>query len=226
MMGVLPGLSGIIAGVGVLTALTFDQEVHDTSGMTSDLAVPSNTEPGDLLVMVYRAVNNSVDPPDFDISGWEKVGTFTNSDAAARHTYFWRISDGADADVALQSGHTSCRRGIVLFKGNRPIIGVNASALTSEASTGNPSSQVQSSGTGPAPMIVFGSWVQSQGDTTVSPRTMSPAKDQEIRMDSTTSWNWFGWRVINLGASLADTTVDMDDEGSDNMLASFTLRPY
>lgn len=178
------------------------------------------------MVCINRSVNNSVDPTEFTPDGWNKIGAFSDSvDQTARHTYFWRISDGFDPNFPFDTSAQGVRRAIALFKPNRPLDYCISSGFTSEATSGNPAAQVQASGASTVdPLIVFGSYAESTG-AVVNPRTMSPAKDAEIDL-SVSSWHFFAWRVINVGGSFADTTIDMDDEGAYNMLASFIIRCY
>lgn len=199
-----------------LTPLAFVSESHDTGASSSNLALPTGVTAGDLLLCYYRILSATDGTP----SGWTQIMSLLNS-AGARHDWFYRIATGSDSAMPGNVGGVgNARRAIFLFRGNKPITAVSVVNPLGEVTSGNPVAQVQPSNSGNVPMIVGASWV-NDNLSVVSPRTMSPAKDNEVSIGSTGMYA--GYRLIN--ASLAgDTTVDMDDEGSENALTSFLLR--
>lgn len=204
-----------------LKTLSYVNERHDPSASTGTLAMPDGVAAGDLLVCSYRYVGNSA-PPETVPDGWTEIGSFLLGESPVRHTELYRIATGTEAPMPSLSGSIGARRVIAAFHGNKKISVVTPSGFTHEATSTNPGSQVQEVATDsiPLPAIVFGAW-WNENLSTVNPRTMSPAKDQEISIG--TNGGWFGWKIFEVGDTPADVTVDMDDEGSENTLMSYTL---
>lgn len=196
-----------LVGFGVGGGLTSVSFLGSGSSET-DATVPSDTQTGDIIVVA--GIFN------FIPAGYEDVIRLTNAFGPGGDAYVgYKISDGTDANDVLNGVPI-----IAVFRGNIAISSVVAKSTATQVTTGNPSAQVITSGSGVAPLVVIGFYF---ANSPVSPRTMSPAKDGE-EDDGSNQGMWLAWKIYNSGS--ADVTVDMDDEGDPtfpNALGSFYL---
>ncbi len=169
--------------------------------------------PGDLLVL-YDYVSSISVPPEVAPSGFAIAASLLN--VKFRWTLSYKIADGSEASASLTgmtTGSGSFANKILLcFRPDIPATSAVSADPDATITDANPSAQTVTASGGTAPLIVFGCYASTGA---VNPRTMSPAKDGE--MSSGTSF-YVAWKIYN--SSPADVSVDMDDEGNNNMLMS------
>lgn len=195
-MNFLPGWDpGFIAGGGGLTSVSFFASLQDGT-------LPASILSGDLIIIGTYDVAS--------VSGYTEIVRTNDGDADVG--VFYKKSDGSDSSTSPTGTFLS-----VVFRGNSPILGVSIQDVGQQATNGDPSAQVITSGAGVVPLISFGSY-SSFSD--IDPRTFSPAKDGEI--DDGSDVQWIAWKIYN--SSPANVTVDMDAEFTNNVLQSFYLQ--
>jgi hypothetical protein len=185
-----------LVGFGVgggLTAVSFFDSAQAT--------LPANIVSGDLIILGTYGVSS--------VSGYEEI--VVTNDGSVDVGVFYKISSGSDSSTSPTGAFVS-----VVFRGNAPIKNVSINDVGEQATNGNPTAQVITSGSGIVPLISFGSYSSL---TAISPRSMTPAKDGE--QGNSGSEQFLAWKIYN--ASPANVSVDMDDEGTSNVLQSFYL---
>jgi hypothetical protein len=212
---------------GGFTSLEFFTSTTDSGASTDTLTLPGGIAAGDIIILCARDKRNSNSTPPSEVAptGYTPMYSFTDPGSDSTRVIFsYRIADGTETVIPTYTNNKSNTRRIVLiFRPNGTVSNVTPAAFLSQNTSGNPSPQVITSGSGAAPLIVFGFYLNNTGSyeagTEVNPRTQTPAFDAEI---SHTNWLWFCYHIYN--SSPANKTIDMDDEGTLNMLASFYVQ--
>jgi hypothetical protein len=201
-----------------MTSVAFFASATDADASTDTLALPSGIRTGDVVILAARDQNSGSPAPSAAVpSGYTLINSFVIS--FGRMIFSYRVLDGTETVIPTYSnGKTSTRRIALVFRPAAPLEAITPAGFQSQATDGNPSPQVISSGSGAVPLVAFGFYINSNGST-VDPRTASPAFDAEV---SHAPWMWFNYKVYN--TSPADITVNMDDEGILNGLASFYVQ--
>jgi hypothetical protein len=201
-----------------LTSLT--AQSSSTSSSTT-INAPATVNAGDLLVMWDFSRGNPA-PADVVPNLFTRItpNTFTLA-GDHRAVASYKIADGTEDGAAITGmtvGASGGYKAMYLFRGDKPIVSVTPGSVANESTTGNPAAQTVASGSGLAPLIVFGCYGTSG---TVNPRTFTvaavDAKDGEITPNVRC---YLAYKIYM--SSPADVVVDMDDEGS-NGLGSFYL---
>jgi hypothetical protein len=119
---------------------------------------------------------------------------------------------GTLAGMVQGIGPTAPVMALVIFRGSAEVVLATPSPWNGQVTTGNPSAQLVAAAGQDNPLIV----VAGYGATgAINPRLFSTTADGEVSPDSTC---YLLWKIYNTAP--ADTTVDMDDEGSGNALSS------
>lgn len=209
-------LPGWCAGATSVGGFTLSEQASATS-TAQTITVPSGVQSGDLLVLLDRAANTMSAPSTIIPSGFTSiVNTLL---AIARQIASYKIADGTEGGTNLtgMSGNFLLDKALYVFRGSAAITSVSVSTPNAEGTSVDPASQAVSASGGTAPLIVFGCY--SAGlSVVIDPRTFSPAKDGEITPDSNL---YLAYKIYNAGP--ADVTIDMENEGSPNILQSFYI---
>lgn len=222
----LPGIkSGILGAIGGKT-LAVIGTAADSGASSSTLALPTH-QAGDLLIALIRQSGGSTDN---NMSGWVKERTGGNTGVAVRHYVFSRLADGTE--TTIPSIGSSCRRMVWALRGSSPITAVTVDDFASGGTPtdwtndGDPSQQVKNSNVGPLPFAVFAGYGNDNG-AAIDPRTftISGAEASDSEISGGANWLYSKIKVFSAGAGLQQVTVDMADEGLDNVLYSFVVRP-
>jgi len=199
----------VIVGGGIQISL-----VTSAVSTAISMTAPGGIHAGDLLVWWNRARNNVGPPVALVPAGFTSIVNFTSTNSRGISAY--RIADGAEIGFNAMNGGLQKDEMLYVFRGTSPISSVSVQSLHSEGTDNDPASQSVTSGSGLSPLVVLGCY----GSTgAVNTRTFSPAKDGEI--NSSTS-AYLAYKIYN--SSPADETIDMNDEGTDNTLASYYLQ--
>jgi len=190
------------------------------------ITAPSDIQAGDLLALYQQSFGDGDPPTPVRPSGFT-AGVDTNADPFPSTIIGWRtlvdfkIADGSEASASMTGmDATSDRKTLLVFRADGPIKSFSLSAAVGGQYTGgNPGAQTIATSSAAAPVIAFGTY---HSFTAVSPRSFTvggdAAKDGEVANNVN---NYVAWKVFL--SSPADVVVDMEDEGSDNVLHSFYL---
>lgn len=205
-MNFAPGwFPGIAAAAKVVPVTSLAFHASATATGTGTLTVPATVQAGDILCLKEKGSAVNAAPTDYTV--------LANT---AGIVISYKRATAADASATVPSGSslvTATRRELLVFRGDVPANSITGhDPAADNQATGNPAAQVVNASGGTPPLIVLASY-NSTG--TVDPRSFTPAKDAEVNADTT---SYFAYKIYN--SSPADVTVDMDDEGSANMLAS------
>jgi hypothetical protein len=209
-------LTGFGAG-GNLTTLTQVLSASDNDGAAFTL--PIGIQAGDLIVVLDMA-GNSGGPAPSAVTPAGFTNAINAAGAASRTMLSFKIANGTEGGTSVNgmNGEDECKLTYV-FRGDRPITAASAFGVNSQVDVaGNPSPQVVAALGGVAPLIVLAGY-GTIGLNFVDPRTFSPAKDGEIAVLSAGGAldMWLAYKAYN--SAPANVTVDMDDEGLDNLVS-------
>lgn len=178
------------------------------------MTAPGGILSGDLLVWWNRARNNIGPPASFVPNGFTSIVDFTSTNSRGISAY--KLAVGNETAWGAMNGGLQKDEMLYVFRGTGPISSVSVKSLNSEGTDNDPASQTVTSGSGLVPVVVFGCY----GSTgTVTTRTFSPAKDGEINSSVNA---YLAYKIYN--DAPVNESVDMNDEGTDNTLASFYLQ--
>lgn len=206
-----------VGGGGGVTSLTFQASATSED---STVTAPASIQAGDLLIAAQHVLNFA--PPGAAVpSGFTQILTFQPSGSSLiRMTVSYKIADGSESGASLSGMSAFISQWIVMqFRGDAPISVATPADIGSAGADTNPAAQTVTSGGGTPPLVVIGMYASGSA---VSPRTFTVggvgAKDGEANPNT---GFYMARKVFN--SSPADVVVDMDDEGDDNMLASFYI---
>lgn len=191
-------LIGFAVGGGLTQVSVFASEENGTpTTMPSIMA-------GDL----YIAIGGD-DPEEFSL-------TLITEEPNGR-TCRYRLLDGSESGALIEAADA-----YVIFRGDVPIKSVSVQDLANQETSGNPTLQTITSGSGTAPLIAFGYYIAVLGN--VNSDTMNPASDGRIADDTADVEQVLRWKIYN--SSPQNVNVDMDDDtaSANNTLASFYLQ--
>ncbi len=198
-------------GFGTRRPIQAIAQINSAAAGASSITCPTVIA-GDLIVVLSYAVGSGafVTPSGFTAAVQSNNGT-------DRQQISFKISDGTESGSTL-NGMTGSGFGMIVatFRGSEPFLRVEARAASGEVTNGDPVAQnVLAGAIGGSGLVIAG--YASTG--TVSPRTMSPAKDGEIGLG--TNNGYLAWKAFPQVA--VDVSVDMEDEGNSNALQSVFL---
>ena len=201
---------------GVLTAVSFFASATAADGSTNIVA-PANIQAGDLIVLLDRVSTGSV-PATVVPSGFTSIRN-DNDGTAVRMICSYKIAVGTEGGTSIACmppGIFEDGKALAVFRGNVPINSVTIGSSSGQITNNDPTAQNVVVAAVAPPLIVFGAFVSN---TTVDPRSFTPAKDAEINPDTLL---YLAWKIYNTAP--ADTAIDMADEGNGNGLQSFYLK--
>lgn len=198
---------GIAATGGLLL-----MQVLSAVSNTHQITYPAGIQAGDLIVLFEGAINNPASiPTNVNITGYTQIQNTASNPARVKSSY--RVADGSESGVITGLNGTGRDQKVMLvFRGSRPVVGWSiGGSATSGLTASNPTPQVVPAASESAPLVVLGFYWSTGA---VNPRTMTPTKTGELQQQSTDDL-WVAWDIQN--AVTVNTTVDMDDEGSNVM---------
>lgn len=204
------------------TSVTF---VDSSTSLTTSITIPAGSQSGDLAVLFDIAIQSStsqpttVVPTDFNTI----VNTGFSGNFACRGIFSYKILTESDpgASITGMDGTFSERKILAVFRPNsgKVITSVQLSTPSSELTDGNPVAQsISMSGSSP---VIIGFVGYGNGSLQIDPRTATGATFSEL----TAAINcYMKYTIFNQGDTPTNASVDMDDEGSNNILQSFFMR--
>lgn len=212
-------LPGMFPGASSAKLTSLSQVLSATSTDSTTITAPNGIAGNtDLIVLLDYIADSTTAPAAAVPSGFTQIVTATIN--TARLVLSYKLADGTEGGNSL-TGMTYTDGGggkaLYVFRGNASISSVNLSSPASQATDSNPSAQNVAASAGTPPLIVIGCYT-STTVTSVDPRTFSTTKDGELEAVGTFVDVWIAYKIYNSGPG--DTSIDMDDEGSNNILAS------
>lgn len=191
----------------VLSLAFFDYLGHESDGI-ANLSLPAGAQAGDLAVASVQTFGGSLVTP----SGW----TLLYSNTSVREARgACKILDGTETTANFNSGSTTFTDGgVAIFRPSRVLASLSAAGWQSQGTSANPTAQTVTSGSGIAPLVVIGFAHTAAGSVTGF-STQSPAFDDVL---SNNPEFFLGYKIYN--SNPVNHSVDMDDGGSNNVLAS------
>ncbi len=211
-------------GAGFLGLKSISLFASATSNQSSTITAPANILPGDLIVMADLAAGSSA-PAAVTPTGFTQVATSVTS-SNYRMCLSYKLAVGNEGGTSITgmtfSSGFGATKAIYVFRGDVAATSLIVGGANSQSTTGDPTSQNVTAASGLAPLVVLGAYGGSGIAGTVNPRTFSTTKDgeQEVVGDTISSDCdlWLAYKIYN--SAPADTSIDMDDEGSSNSLMS------
>ena len=211
---------GFGGGSEVLTEVIFQASSASIAGT---ILIPASTIVGDALILLQKSRNSGATAPtDVTPTGWTDIGTAILENIDSRSTRFsakFKIAVSGDAgSFPLGMNDATDEKVLFVFRPNKPALGIVANDFDAVIQQTNPDAQIITSSGGTTPLIVIGVFGRSAGATTS--QSFSPTEDGSANSGGTDILYGFH-KVFN--DSPVNVTVDQDDEGSHNNLASFFL---
>lgn len=203
-----------LLGKGELLTLSL---VAATSG-TWGLTVPAGVQSGDLLIF-SQVASDFFGPPATDPAGFANLYDRINF-GSGRKRFSGRVADGSESGSGLVGmAVDDARSHLLVFRGNRALETISSGfSPVQNATGGNPTPIVVTSGSGVRPVLVLAHYFTGDGGT-VNQRTFTPGKDGEHGATNV----WTAWKFYGGVSTPANVTIDMDDEGSNNWIDGFYL---
>jgi hypothetical protein len=213
-MNLLPGCSPaalLAAGAPLITQIA-------TATAEGNVVCPS-VQAGDLIAHLDLAFTIGSIPASVVPSGFSSRSDISLA-GGARQIISVKTAVGNEGGTTLtgMSGGLSNHRVVATFRRSPSSSGASFSIATGQATSGNPTLQTVTASDDPLPLIVLGCYGCASAGT-VSPRTMSPAKDGEIGNSGNNLF--LAWKIYN--ESPANVDIDMDDESDANFLQSLRV---
>lgn len=184
-----------------------------TSTDSGTITYPTGIQSGDMIFLWHGAQDDFVTPTDVTPSGFTNI---TNqSGSVTRFRVDRKFAAGGESGTlnVITADAWSEARMVVFRRTPAGTQGNTAGSIQAQLTTGNPSAQAQDGSAQTPPLVVLGFYMSSG---TVSPRTFSPAEDGEFGSGQA----YIKWKIYNEGATIVSHSIDMDDEGTVNFLAS------
>jgi hypothetical protein len=197
---------------------------------TSTITVPATVKKGDYLVLSDFATTSSGSPTSVIPSGFSEVKT-TGPAGNRKVITSRKIAVGTEASTILtgMNGNRTNSKILLVFRGGKPPVSDNLSTPLDQETQGNPTPQTVAASGGTPPLLIFGVYTAMPNALgiipSIDPRTLTiggnDAKDGEVGVEIVNSAHWVAFRAFYFGQTPADAIVDMEDEGSLNMMQSF-----
>ena len=197
-------------------------QVGASSSTAETITAPAGIVFGDILVLLQYSDGFFTLPTAVVPTGF--VNVVNSTDTGRRTIASVKIADGTEAGATLTGMNatgfgTTNAKAMEVFRGDAAAVQLETKGALGAVIDGNPVAQVQTIASETAPLIVIGGY---GAGAAISPRTWTPGPVQgEVNPNTTL---YLAYQIFN--SSPANTTIDMDDEGSGNGLQSFTLIPY
>lgn len=199
-------------------SLTF---VGYASSSTSSITIPAGAQEGDLAVLMDGVEYESTRTYGLP-SNWARLSPTTTGAHLAAQFLVSKLNSTQVGGYSLAVGTTTdfnYRKQMYVFRPSSSFSTVSLSdPVNGEYNTGNPSAQVLSCSGGTPPVLVFGYGISRSGAFSFS--TMSPALDRTDSLAPGTTSSRSGYKLYNPGDTISNHTIDMNDEGSWNLLTT------
>lgn len=174
---------------------------------------------GDLIVFT-EVIDDAASPGPSDVypSGFTAIWTEVDlTPNWTRRSSSYKIAVGGEGGNNLNGadGDSANRHMVAVFRGTPRITSVTVGGVNSELNQGDPAQQVVMAAAVAAPLLIFAVYSSSLA---IATPVFTPTEDGEIAAAT----NFFArYKVYN--EAPANTTVNMEDAGAGNMLASWYM---
>jgi len=213
-----PGVFPVALFGAAAAGLTTLSQVASATSIGNTITGPAGIQAGDLLVLWDVAANAGATTPTTVVpTGFTSIANLV-TDVEVRSILSTKIADGSEASASLtgMNGNSENNKALYVFRGNVPILTATPTDVATEGQNGNPAAQTVNASGATVPLVVLAGYYTA--GAAVDPRTFTPAKDGEVNPEA---WMYLAYKLYN--AAPADVTVDMDDEGTRNVLVSCYL---
>jgi hypothetical protein len=197
------------------TSLTVPASATSTA---TTITAPADIQAGDVLLLLDKASDIDGGSPTAVVpTGFTNISTL-NDTSVQTQICSYKIADGSEASSTITGmvGGNNVRKAMIVIRPDAPATAVNVGSLGAEISNANPAAKSVTASAGSPALIVIGAY--GNAFAAISPRTFSTTADAEI----TPATNlYLAYKIYN--SSPADTSIDMDDEGTSNALQGFYL---
>lgn len=209
MQGMMVGRQSTAAA---LTTISYIGHTTSTSSSDSTLTASSDILEGDFLLWFQGAgitgLPSAVEPTDFTLIQNQAAASATRAIAS------YKIADGSEASASYSIMAENRGVRLSVYRGDIPFTSATINSKNTQGTSGDPTSQSCTAGSGTPPLIVFGLYFG--GAAAVSPRTITPGTWDNEGPGSRVYLNHL---IFN--SSPVNQSIDMDDEGAANTLISF-----
>lgn len=218
----LPGVLG--GGAGALPGLTLsffdDATARNNVNITLPTGIIADT---DVIVLWTRSLNASGIPAEVTPAGFTRFVSGTqNSSNDTRANGWFKIADADDSGDSLTAVTLSSNMEIIVhvYRASIPITTVTPQQAVSELTNGDPATQVKTTPTLIAPLLVFGAYHGANigsagsifsGDTPDAVTTVGADDDEFLKS------------VAQNPGDEVNVIINMGDEGSFNVLQGWVL---
>jgi hypothetical protein len=190
-----------------------------TSSATT-ITVPDGVQAGDVILLVDKPGDTDGSLPVLVVpTDFTTISSLADG-FVARQVCSYKIANGTEGLSVLtgMAGQNNVRKSLLIIRPSAPATAVTIGSLNGEGTGGDPTLQTVTASGGTPALIVIAAY--GNGLTgSITPRTFSPAPDGEI----TPATNQFlAWKIYNQDP--VNVSVDMEDEGTSNTLASFYMQ--
>lgn len=199
-------------------AATLSQVLSATSVDSATITAPDGISAGDLLVLLDGAWDNGGAPPASVVpSGFTSIDTATTgTTSASRVTMSYKVAAGTEGGTSLTGlppADGGAAKALYVFRRSPAATSVSLSSPTSQATDGDPAAQTIAASGGGLPLVALAGYSSSSIDLA---RTFSPTQDAEIGADGNVVDVRLAYKIYN--SAPEDITIDMSDDGTDNIL--------
>lgn len=198
---------------------------ESATSTTASITIPAASQEGDIAVLFDTAIQSSTTQPTTVVpSGFNTiVNTGFSGNFACRGIFSYKILTASDPGTSITGldGTFAERKIMAVFRivGNWKTPQITLSTPSTELTDGNPVAQtIAMTATTP---VLIGFVGYGNGSAQIDPRTATGASFTEL---SAAISCYMKFCIFNEGDTPTDATVDMDDEGSNNILQSFWMR--
>lgn len=220
-------MSGLIrrrglVGVRRVSTLSFVSQFSDTD-LDQDIVLPSGLSETDFIVYAEHTIvkEDDGDPAAAVPAGFTQWMNMVGGAFSGRIVVSYKILAPSDSSTTITPAMTGASAfgylGAMIYRANAPITALTASTPTQEVTSGNPSPQTILTGSANLPVVAFAVISNMKGDV-VAGESFSPTEDGVLDITSGDSETFLFRKLYN--SSPSNITVDMNDEGTNNALAS------
>ncbi len=179
------------------------------------VALPTGWADGDLAILYEYAFDDGTATLGSDPAGWTLVSK-EETLGGANGRVLYRVLQSGDGSPNTGTTAVEVNTCIIAYRPTRSIASVTFSTWNKQGTTGNPTSQAVLASSGVSPLVVAALAGAASGSYSFS--TASPAFDIDNVNDSGNGYFHAASKLYNTSPS--DHTVDINDQGSRNVLMS------
>lgn len=179
------------------------------------VALPTGWADGDLAILYEYVIGDPTATLGSDPAGWTLISK-EDSFGSMKGRVLYRVLQSGDGSPNTGTTAYEVSTCIIAYRPTRAIASVAFSTWNKQATTGNPAAQTVSASAGLTPLVVCA--LSGAASSSFGFSTASPAFDVDIIIDGAASYAHAAAKLYN--SSPSDHTIDMNDQGTRNVLMS------